>query len=228
MYKITYRILQYLVYYQLFANRDIQIYIVKLQISIFFSYILPICQFYDIIVWVIKMEKDLPKRKNNRLQNYDYSSCGAYFITICSKDRKNIFWRKQQPDFVGEDIILPPDSVRLSQYGKIADEFIREIPVHYSHIELLQYVIMPNHIHLILCIPDNNGRIISSPTFNRRSILTAVGQMKRQVSKKIGQKIWQRSFHDHIIRGKNDYEKISKYMYENPVKWQFDCFYTNE
>ena len=49
--------------------------------------------------------------------------------------------------------------------------------------------------------------------------------MKRYVSKKIGEKIWQRSFHDHIIRDKSDYEKISKYMYENPIKWQYDCFY---
>jgi REP element-mobilizing transposase RayT len=66
--------------------------------------------------------------------------------------------------------------------------------------------------------------MISSPT----SILTAVGQMKRYVSKKIGATIWQRSFHDHIIRDKNDYEKIAKYICENPVKWQYDCFYTEE
>ena len=167
-------------------------------------------------------EKELPQRKKNRLENYDYSSCGAYFITICTKDRKNIFWDKEQPNFVGEDIILPPDSVRLSPYGKIAEEAIKAIPEHYSHIELLQYVIMPNHIHMILFIPCDNGRMISSPT----SILTAVGQMKRYVSKKVSTAIWQRSFHDHVIRDKNDYEKIAKYIYENPIKWQYDCFYT--
>jgi REP element-mobilizing transposase RayT len=66
--------------------------------------------------------------------------------------------------------------------------------------------------------------MISSPT----SILTAVGQMKRCVSKKAGTAIWQRSFHDHVIRDKNDYEKIAKYIYENPIKWQYDCFYTEE
>ncbi|MBR4012813.1 MAG: hypothetical protein IKJ00_00830, partial [Clostridia bacterium] len=54
----------------------------------------------------------LPIRKRNRLKDYDYRSNGAYFITICTKDRKNIFWAKEQPDFVGEDIILPP-SVRI-------------------------------------------------------------------------------------------------------------------
>ena len=83
---------------------------------------------------------------------------------------------------------------------------------------------MPNHIHMILFIPHDSGRMISSPT----SILTAVGQMKRYVSKKVGTAIWQRSFHDHVIRDKNDYEKISKYIYENPIKWKYDCFYTEE
>ena len=168
--------------------------------------------------------KSFPKRQRNRLKNYDYSSNGVYFVTICTKDRKNIFWDKNQPDFVGEDIILPPDSARLSPHGKIAEEAINAIPKHYPDIELLQYVIMPNHIHMILFIPYDDGRIISSPT----SISTAIGQMKRYAAKKIGAAIWQRSFHDHVIRDKNDYEKISQYVYENPVKWQFDCFYTEE
>ena len=178
------------------------------------------------MVWVIKMDNGnkLPVRKRNRLKDYDYTSNGAYFITICTKDRKNIFWDKSQPDFVGEDIILPPDNVQLSPHGKIAEEAIKAIPKYYPHIELLQYVIMPNHVHMILFIPYDSERITSSPT----SILTAVGQMKRYVSKKIGTAIWQRSFHDHVIRDKNDYEKISKYIYENPIKWQYDCFYTEE
>ena len=166
----------------------------------------------------------LPVRKRNRLKDYDYCSNGAYFITVCTKDRKNIFWNKEQPDFVGEDIILPSENVQLSPHGKIVEEAVNAIPEHYPHIELLQYVIMPNHIHMILFIPYDNGRMISSPT----SILTVVGQMKRYISKKIGAAIWQKSFHDHVIRDKNDYEKISKYIYENPIKWQYDCFYTEE
>ncbi|MBR5527571.1 MAG: transposase [Clostridia bacterium] len=169
----------------------------------------------------------LPARKNNRLKDYDYSSCGAYFITICTKDKKCIFWKKEQNGFVGEDIILPQNCIELSPYGKIADNAINAIPLHYQNIELLQYVIMPNHIHLILFIPYNNGKMISSPTI-RKSVLTAVGQMKRHVSKAIGQPIWQKSFHDHIIRNGSDYEKIAKYIYENPIKWHCDCFYTEQ
>lgn len=169
-------------------------------------------------------KKVLPIRKQNRLKNYDYSANGAYFITICTKNRKNLFWDKNLLVFVGEDSILPPENIRLSAYGKIANQAIKAIPEHYPHIELLQYVVMPNHIHMILFIPCDSGRMISSPT----SILTAVGQMKRHVSKKIGEAIWQRSFHDHVIRDKNDYDKIAKYIHENPAVWQYDCFYTED
>lgn len=170
------------------------------------------------------MENNLPIRKRNRLADYDYSTCGAYFLTVCTKDRKNIFWVKTAKSFVGEDIILPNENIPLSLYGKAADDTIRAIPLHYPHIELKQYVIMPNHIHLILFISDNSGRILSSPT----SISTVIGQMKRNISKKIGTEIWQRSFYDHIIRNKDDFEEISRYIYENPMKWQYDCFFTED
>ena len=171
------------------------------------------------------MENKLPIRKKNRLLNHDYSSCGVYFITICTQEKKCLFWSQEQPNFVGEDIILPPDYVQLSPYGKYVEEAIQAIPRHYPHIELLQYVIMPNHVHLIAFIPDTSGRILSSPT-KTSSLSIAIGQMKRSVSKKIGEPIWQRSFHDHIIRDYKDYEKIAKYIYENPIKWQDDCFYS--
>ena len=171
------------------------------------------------------VEERLPTRKRNRAQLYDYSSCGAYFITICTMNKECLFWAKGQPNFVGEDIILPPESVRLSAFGQIVDQAIQSIPKYYPNIEVWDYVIMPNHVHMILVIPEACGRIISSPT-NKGSVLTAVGQMKRHVSKKVGFPIWQRSFHDHIIRNRKDYEQIAKYIYENPIRWQFDCFYT--
>ena len=173
------------------------------------------------------MDKELPKRKRNRLYYYDYSSGGIYFITICTQNRKNIFWAKKQPDFVGEDIILPNKNINLSAYGKIVDNVINDIPNRYAGTEILKYVIMPNHIHILLYLSYNDGRIISSPTINK-PISTIIGQMKREISKKIGIPIWQKSFHDHIVRNKKDYEEISKYIYENPIKWQYDCFYTDE
>jgi len=84
-----------------------------------------------------------------------------------------------------------------------------------------KYVIMPNHIHLILKIERNiNGRIISAPT-----ISTVVGQMKRKISKLVGFDIWQKSFYDHIIRNQHDYQQIWKYIDDNPLKWELDKYY---
>ncbi|MBE5812628.1 MAG: transposase [Clostridiales bacterium] len=155
------------------------------------------------------------ERKNIRLKEYDYSRNGAYFITICTKDKKQVFW-----NIVGADIIRPGNYV-LSKYGQIADNVIIDIPNHYNNIFVDKYVIMPNHIHLILKIERNiNGRIISAPT-----ISTVVGQMKRKISKLVGFDIWQKSFYDHIIRNQHDYQQIWKYIDDNPLKWELDKYY---
>ncbi|MBQ8831370.1 MAG: transposase [Oscillospiraceae bacterium] len=156
------------------------------------------------------------KRKNNRLAEFDYSTVGAYFITVCVKGKQHIFWAKN----VGADIIRPQNEYILSDYGYIADRVIKDIPVHYPSITVDKYAIMPNHIHLLLSIHETDGRIISAPT-----ISTVVGQMKRQISKLIGISIWQKSFYDHIIRNKHDYDAAWQYIDENPVKWETDEFY---
>ncbi len=147
-----------------------------------------------------KVRKMLKQRKSNRLQNFDYSSPGAYFVTICTKDRKPMFWRKN----VGEDIIFPtlnkPD-IPLNALGKKAESAIRDIEMHYSNVTVEKYVVMPNHIHIILMLhADAYGRMISSPT-----VSTVVGQLKRKLSKESGIDLWQRSFHDHIIRAEQDF-----------------------
>ena len=108
---------------------------------------------------MIKMDKELPSRKRNRLKHYDYSSCGAYFITICTSDRRNYFWNG-----VGATIGRPQD-VDLSQYGKLVDEAINNIPSIYPALKLDHYVIMPDHIHLLLIIrADEYGRPMVAPT----------------------------------------------------------------
>ena len=162
------------------------------------------------------MYTDLPKRKPNRLKEYDYSSPGAYFITICTNDRRNLFWEN-----VGASIARP-EEVLLSEYGKIVDSAIRNIPVHYPAITIDSYTVMPNHIHLLLQInTDENGRAMLAPT-----ISAVVQQMKGYVTKQIGHSIWQKLFHDHVVRGEKDYLKIWEYIESNPIKWADDCFYT--
>ena len=102
---------------------------------------------------------DLPKRKPNRLEDFDYASPGAYFITICTTNREKMFWSN-----VGADIIRPQD-IQLSMIGRITEQAILQIPDHYGHISVDKYCIMPDHIHLILYIESEiDGRIISAPT----------------------------------------------------------------
>lgn len=155
------------------------------------------------------MDKELPSRKRNRLKHYDYSSCGAYFITICTSDRRNYFWNG-----VGATIGRPQD-VDLSQYGKLVDEAINNIPSIYPALKLDHYVIMPDHIHLLLIIrADEYGRPMVAPTISR-----VVQQLKGYITKRIGHSIWQKLFFDHVIRNRQDYEEHVKYICDNPVKW---------
>ena len=158
------------------------------------------------------MSNELIKRKNNRLGEFHYGSGYSYFITVCTKDRARIL----SDITVGEDIILPQNKVNLTNYGQIVENALLSIPNYYEGASIDEYVIMPNHIHFILTI-RNNGRMISSPTMS-----TIVGQFKRASSKTAGFSLWQRSFYDHVIRNRQDYEETRKYIFENPQNWEKD------
>ncbi|MBQ7224874.1 MAG: transposase [Clostridia bacterium] len=175
-----------------------------------------------------------PKRKQLRLNNYNYNSVGAYFITICTHERKCIL-----SNIVGA--IHESPEHKLSQYGKIVDEIINNTS-NYKNAQKDKYVIMPNHIHFLISIIDEDKSnyysqlraIRESPLRNERSVISKlIGYIKMNVSKSINErfnetKIWQRGFHDHIVRNEFDYEKIAKYIEENPIKWHLDCFFVNE
>ena len=183
---------------------------------------LPICV---IMEWVMDMEANhvgatsgRPQRKKNRLENYDYSSCGAYFITVCTLERRNYLGVA-----VGATSGRPP-SIELSSWGKIADDAIQNIASAYPALALESYVIMPNHIHLLLRVRvDEYGRPLVAPTMSR-----VIKQLKGIVTKQIGVCIWQKSFHDHIIRNREDYEEHIRYIYENPIHWYYDELYAEE
>lgn len=96
---------------------------------------------------------------------------------------------------------------------------IKAIPRHYPHMKIDEYVIMPDHIHLILVISNdgNSGRMISAPT---KTVMTVIGQMKRWVSKEIDFSVWQKSYYEHIIRDENDYNEKAQYILNNPLKFK--------
>jgi len=172
------------------------------------------------------MKNNLPKRKPTRLKGYDYSTPGAYFVTICTHDRKCLF-----SNIVGA-IHESPEN-KLTKYGEILKRIIETLHDRFN-VSIPKYVIMPNHIHLIIEIynDDEKRAIRESPLQYHRSVIDKiVGFLKMNVSKKIhktdNEKIWQRSYHDHIIRGEKDYQRILEYIDMNPSKWELDCFYND-
>ncbi|MGN1093737.1 MAG: transposase [Candidatus Neoclostridium sp.] len=175
----------------------------------------------------MKTDKKLQSRKRTRLQQYDYSACGAYFITICTSDKRNYFWKEvsanAESTLVGATIGRPQD-VELSQYGKIVNDAINNITLIYPSINVDHYAIMPDHIHLLLIIrSDENGRAMLAPTVSR-----VVQQLKGYITKRIGCSIWQKLFFDHVIRNRDDYEEHVKYIYNNPIKRMLQSQNTEE
>ena len=172
------------------------------------------------------MSELLPKRKNPRLSQFDYSSPGAYFITICTKDKKQML-----SNIVGA--IHESPETKLTEFGKIVEHAVKRVPTRYNVI-LDRYVIMPNHIHLIIVITENGfQRAIRESPLRSPTISKMVGFIKMTSSKEIHEQfgyteIWQRSFHDHIIRDRWDYAQIARYIAENPLRWTDDCFYPTE
>lgn len=158
---------------------------------------------------------EFPKRKQNRIKDYDYSTVNAYFITICTENRRNLFW------VYTNRTVNNPDNIPLTELGQCVRQIVSEIPEHYPVISVDHSVIMPNHLHLLLQIhADVDGRPLAAPT-----ISTVINQTKGAVSKKAGFSVWQKGFYDHIIRGEKDYQDVWNYIEGNPGKWTEDNLY---
>ena len=168
-------------------------------------------------------EKDLPKRKSTRLTNFDYSSVGAYFVTICTENRRQIL-----SYLVGGDVLDAPHDVELLPHGKIAEKYLNQFNNFYNHIKIDRYVIMPNHIHLILFVMNGGASRTSPPTKQHSVVSQFVSTFKRFCNKEYGENIWQRNFNDHIIRNREDYEEHLRYIHENPMRWYYDELYAEE
>ncbi len=176
--------------------------------------------------------KDFSKRKNPRLNGFDYSSPGARFITVCTHNRRQILSRVEgelpNHDTFGSFEESP--TVVLTEQGQIVDRILRTLPSHLG-VEIERYVIMPNHIHLIVIVTEQTRAIRESPLQKKRSVLSkAMGYIKMKASREIRSRfgddiVWQRGYYDHIIRNEKDHEAITHYILSNPQKWQFDRFY---
>jgi REP element-mobilizing transposase RayT len=165
----------------------------------------------------------LPQRKPNRIMGYDYSQNGAYFVTICTKDRNEILG-----DVVGANCVRPGSpysTFEPSDIGKLIICETEKLTDIYTNVKLDRYVVMPNHVHMLLLITDIEecGRTQFAPTVSR-----VIKQWKGVITKQIGFSPWQKSFHDHIIRSEEEYVRIAEYIQNNTTTWELDCFYPNK
>jgi putative transposase len=195
------------------------------------------------------MSEDLPARKRLRLKEYDYSQAGAYFITICVKDRHELLGTiyensvNNEVSDVGDAVLCvpplpnPPLGIELSDIGKKAEEYLELMDISPHSVRLDNFVIMPNHVHLLVTLIDatqENGtqrtaspttvsHVIASPT--KAVIPQIVHGLKSHITKYVGESIWQRSYHDHIVRNDAEYNRIWNYIDNNVQSWKDDILY---
>jgi len=172
-----------------------------------------------------------PNRKHIRLKDFDYSNAGCYFITICIEDRRELLGK-----IAGDDAhIVPPflrpsvgdaalgvPRVKLTPTGEMVKKHVEHINKLSAHIHLDHYVIMPDHIHLLVSIEIGTPRA-ASPT--KAAIPQLVNALKSLTSKKFGETLWQRSYHDRVIRNHAEYLEIWRYIDQNAAKWAEDEYY---
>lgn len=172
-------------------------------------------------------DKEFPQRKNLRLRGFDYSSHNCYLVTVCVKNRKPLL-----SSIVGDDAHIVPKKIILKPYGKIAEKHILRINTMYQNAYVEKYIIMPNHIHMLIFIDRYNNETMralskeenncgtmwaSSPTTNV-NLSSIVRTFKTMVTKEIGIPIWQRSFHDEIIKSETHFQNAWNYVEYNALK----------
>ena len=165
------------------------------------------------------------QRQSLRLKGYDYSNNGAYFVTICAKDRQC---------FLGNVV---GGEMQANAMGQIVRSLWNELPTHYPGIAIDEFVIMPNHVHGIICIvgaqfiaPHINNRNEINPkgAINRAPTLGEIIRRFKGGSAYLIRKVhastfaWQRNYHDHIIRNEKELRRIREYIVNNPLTWEQD------
>ncbi len=166
----------------------------------------------------IKMSEEeiKPRRKSIRLQEYDYSQPGVYFVTICTQNRECLFGN------IGDEKMI------LNEYGRIVLSCWNDLPNHYSHVRLDAFQIMPNHGHGIIFIVGAGLKPAPTPT-KRHGLPEIVRAFKTFSARRInesrrtpGESIWQRNYYDRIIRDEDELNRIREYIIYNPLKWDLD------
>ena len=166
----------------------------------------------------------VPQRHSIRLKNYDYSQAGAYFVTIVTQGREKLFG-----DIKGSKMGLNP-------YGLIVQQTWNGLPAHYSHIQLDEFCILPNHVHGIIWITGDDfssgrGGFETRPYADlpRQPLSEIVRAFKTFSARRInelrrtpGAPIWQRNYYEHILRSESELNRVREYILANPFNWESD------
>ena len=164
-------------------------------------------------------------RRSIRLESYDYSQAGAYFVTICTQNRRCLFGD------IADGIMV------LNATGRMVEKWLHELPKKFNGIKLDEYLIMPNHIHAIIVI-ENVGAIHelplppNNPMHRRRMLIPKIiGYIKMNSAKLINQsrntpgtRVWQRNYYEHVIRNEADMTEVREYILNNPTRWDEDDY----
>ncbi|MBQ7161957.1 MAG: transposase [Clostridia bacterium] len=155
-------------------------------------------------------------RKNPRWKGYDYSRSGAYFITFCTHNRKCVL---SKIDYIKINDIEFDAKLVLTETGKAVKEYLEYLEKAFPGLRLGEYVIMPNHVHFMFYWDNVDPSV---------GVSRIVGSIKTFVSKRCGtysdEKLFQRSFYDRVIRNRDEYAEIAKYIINNPKQWAFDKY----
>ncbi len=168
--------------------------------------------------------EELPKRKQHRLHGYDYSKSGYYFVTICTHERKCVLAT------VGNAVPGVPQKMIPTETGKIVLNAWAKMSEIDENVKTDWFCLMPNHIHGIIVIKNQPLTNDETERRGRRSLQSIVRGFKSSVTREYNKivpetgrnKLWQKSFYDEIIRNQKAYDEISKYIFENPMKWEED------
>ena len=154
---------------------------------------------------------ELPKRKQTRLKDYDYSQNGYYFITICTHNRQNLFG-----EIVGATLCGRPNNP-----DKMIEKWLLELENKFDGVKICEYIIMPNHLHFII---SKTGDHVGSPLrdivgwFKTMTTNEYIANVKNNIFPPFDKKIWQRNYYEHIIRDESDYIETKEYILNNPLK----------
>ena len=174
---------------------------------------------------LIEVQMEYPVRKQIRLKDYDYSKNGAYFVTICTENRMHLF------PFVGAAPCGRPHPAR-----EIAETWMQKIPEKFPQVSLCHYVIMPNHVHILLVIDagEGTGGHMGPPLqaildwYKTMTTNAYIRNVREGTLPPFQKRIWQRGYYEHIVRNESDYLNIWTYIDQNPARWTQDEYYQEE